>query len=497
MSIVVFLSNINLQVAVGSATATGVKVTKLFSAPLPEGAVLNGVVMDQDLLTSAIKTAWELNKLPKQEITLIINSPQLRATRLNAPIASDNKTTEYIKREISQSDYGRFQKPVTGWYSVKKNGKAKTMSLIAETAEADFVNKYVEIFDKVGLKLKSIHNGVQLAAEFFSKQVAGKTVIYMILDGNSLVTVFFAEGKYYYDSTLRVFSQPGTPEFAREIYNSISSIRQFISAQHLNQTVKDVIFAGVTQQQVNTLVNDILNIDSQVDISMANPPSGTSIAKDSASFPFYVYPISGLRKVDEKLSILRASKENAKHEASNKSIIKMLIPFVIALVIALFAFVGLQMFKAQREDELKQIKKYNLDPEVMAQVAEYDAMYNNMEEIGSIQGGVDMLNQDIASYPIPDSSVNVQILDAARQNDVDVTFNTYDADTGVFSITASSVTVENINQFIADLLDMEIFENVDYTGYSLNDEGTSWTINVVCYLSSPDLPEETEVEEEV
>ena len=49
MSIVVFLSNTNLQVAVGNATATGVKITKLFSAPLPEGAVLNGVVMDQDL----------------------------------------------------------------------------------------------------------------------------------------------------------------------------------------------------------------------------------------------------------------------------------------------------------------------------------------------------------------------------------------------------------------------------------------------------------------
>lgn len=490
MSIVVFLSNINLQVAVGSSTSTGVKVSKLFSAPLPEGAVLNGVVMDQDLLTQAIKTAWELNKLPKQEITLIINSPQLRASRLDAPIASDHKTTEYIKREIAQTDYGRFQKPVTGWYIVKKNGKAKTNSLIAETAESDFVGKYVEIFDKVGLKLKSIHNGVHLATEFFGKQVAGKTVIYMILDGNSLVTIFFAEGKYYYDSTLRVFSQPGTPEFAREIYSSISSIRQFISAQHLNQTVKDVIFAGVTQQQVNTLVNDILNIDSQVDISMAVPPSGTSIGKESSSFPFYVYPISGLKKVDEKLSILKASKDSAKQEANGKSVIKMMIPFVVLLVLALCAFVGLQVVKSQRKDELKEIKKYNNDPEILAQVAEYDAMHEHMEEIGAIQGGVDMLNQDIASYPVPDSSINDRILDAAADNDVEVTFESYDASTGVFSITASSSTVDNINMFIADLLAMDIFENVDYTGYTLNEDGTAWTINVVCYLSSPDIAEE-------
>ena len=176
MSIVVFLSNTNLQVAVGNATATGVKITKLFSAPLPEGAVLNGVVMDQDLVTQTVKTAWELNKLPKSEITLIINSPQLRASRVDVPITSDKKTTEFIARETSDSDYGRFQKPVTGWYVVSKNSKAKTRHVIYETAETEFVEKYVEIFAKVGLKLKSLHNGVQLATEFFTRQVAGKNV---------------------------------------------------------------------------------------------------------------------------------------------------------------------------------------------------------------------------------------------------------------------------------------------------------------------------------
>ncbi len=495
MSIVVFLSNTNLQVAVGNATATGVKITKLFSAPLPEGAVLNGVVMDQDLVTQTVKTAWDLNKLPKSEITLIINSPQLRASRVDVPITSDKKTTEFIARETSDSDYGRFQKPVTGWYVVSKNSKAKTRHVIYETAETDFVEKYVEIFAKVGLKLKSLHNGVQLATEFFTRQVAGKNVIYMILDGNSLVTIFFAEGKYYYDSTSRVFAQPGTPEFAREIYASVSSIRQFISAQHLNITVNDVIFAGMSQTNVNALVNDILNIDSQVDISMATPPNGTSISSEQSSYPFYIYPISGIRKIDEKLPILKATKVTEKEKKAASGVGKVIIPFAVLLGIAIIVFAGLLYVKSSLEHELKKIKDYNSSSDTLEQVAEYDAMYDSMADIGTIQGGVDMLERDLDSYPIADSSINRMILTAAQRRNVTVDFQSYSSRTGVFSITASSTTVDDINQFIGDLLDMDIFESVDYTGYTLDSDGENWTINVVCSLASPDAAAEDSEEE--
>ena len=129
MAEVVFLSNTNIQIASGSSTSGGVKVSKLFSAPLPEGAVLNGVVMDKERLTQTIKTAWQSNKLPKSEVTLIINSPQLRANRIDAPILPDKKTTEFIGRETRDTEYGRFTNPVTGWYLISKNTKAKQQKL--------------------------------------------------------------------------------------------------------------------------------------------------------------------------------------------------------------------------------------------------------------------------------------------------------------------------------------------------------------------------------
>ena len=53
----------------------------------------------------------------------------------------------------------------------------------------------------------------------------------------------------------------------------------------------------------------------------------------------------------------------------------------------------------------------------------------------------------------------------------------------VFNITASSPIVDDINMFIADLMAMDIFESVDYTGYVLQDDETTWQINVVCTLA--------------
>ena len=493
MSEVVFLSNTNIQIASGSAAGDGVRVSKLISSPLPEGAVLNGVVMDPDMVVEAIKLAWQANKLPKSEVTLIITSPQLRANRVDAPLLADKKTTEFIERETRDSEYGRFQNPITGWYVVGKDAKAKTQKVVYETAEIDFVNKYVDIFGKAGLKLKTIHNGVQLATEYFTKQAAGKTVLYMILDGKSLVTIFFAEGKYYYDSTSRVFAQPGTPEFAREIYASISSIRQFISAQHLTETVKDIMFCGLAYSHVNQLANDILNLDSTVDISIAQPPQGTTVGSDQAQFPFFVYPIAGLRKIDERMPILKNTKQASKKKKEKSFMASLIVPFILVLAVALIGYGVCLTLKMKKQAELEDLEKYINNQTVVDQIAEYDAMYENMAEMGRIQGGVDILMDDLDSYPVPDSSINESILEAAKKHDVSVDFNSYSSSTGVFSITASSPEVEDINQFIADLMAMDIFENVNYTGYSLSSDGKSWQINVVCTLAANEpAPEASE-----
>ena len=251
MSVTVFLSNTNIQIVVGAPSSNGATVNRFVSVGIPSGAVHNGVVMDDNALVMALQECWRINKLPKGEVTLILNSPQFRASIIDMPLLPDKKTTEFVQRETKD---GRLANPVTAWYLLSKNPKDKTQKVVAETTDAQFITTYVDIFAKAGLKLKDIHEGVSLAISLLSGSTRNKTVVYMILDGTSLVTIFFSKGQYFYHSTKRVFNQPGTQEFAKEIFGAISEIRQFASVQHLEDVVEEIQFAGLGDSRLQDLL---------------------------------------------------------------------------------------------------------------------------------------------------------------------------------------------------------------------------------------------------
>jgi hypothetical protein len=245
------------------------------------------------------------------------------------------------------------------------------------------------------------------------------------------------------------------------------------------------------------LSNDILNIDSAADISLAQPPQGTTIANDPAQYPFFIYPIAGLRRINEGMLILKSIKQSQKKKAEGSGLKKLIIPFACVIGVVGLVYAGTSAYNAIKSSELKEIEQYINNPNTKAKIAEYDSMYDNMAEMGEIQGGVDLLNNYIDSYPIPDSSINEKIQSAAKKHDVYVVFNSYVATSGIFKITASSPEVEDINLFIADLLAMDIFENVDYTGYAIDSKGEYWQINVVCVLAAREPVQNTVSEEEV
>ena len=172
-------------------------------------------------------------------------------------------------------------------------------------------------------------------------------------------------------------------------------------------------------------------------------------------------------------------------------------PFACVLGVLALVYAGTTAFKAVKNSELKEIEQYINNANTKIKVAEYDSMYDNMAEMGEIQGGVDLLNQYIDSYPIPDSSINEKIQTAAKKYDVTVKVNSYTAASGKFEITASSPEVDDIHLFIADLLSMDIFENVDYTGYAIDRSGTTWQINVVCTLAAREPAQSVATNEEV
>ena len=485
MSVTVFLSNTNIQIVVGSGSAKAIKVNRLVSVSVPGGAVLNGVVMDENALVAAIKECWKLNKLPKNNVVLILNSPQLRANIIEMPSMPEKKTTEYVQRETKDA---RLTKPVSAWYMIGKDNKLKTQKVISETADAQFVDNYVSIFAKAGIRLVDIHDGVNLAINLLRGTTRNRTIVYMILDGTSLVTIFFAKGLYYYHSTKRVFNQPGSSEFAREIFGAISEIRQFASAQDLEEAIEELQFAGLGEQQVARLAEDIGEIDSNINVSAVVCPSYVKVKTNQKQFPYFVYPVAGLAKISSvKLDILTANRKSADKFIRKQHILKSILPAAGFLLLLVAIYATLIILISQKQKQLNELNKENTQPDVLTDVLRYQDISDVITGVGSRQGGLNKLNGYLIAYPIPDSDVNRIIKNAANNYNVTVTVNSYNATSGVFNITAESSEVELINQFIAELMKMDKFEKIDYTGYqaiSDKDGNSSWRINVVCTLAA-------------
>ena len=485
MAITVFFSNKNIQIIVGKRSGKSVYIDRIIETPMPDDSILNGVVLEggEDAISYRLKEVWNNNHL-KGEAELIINSPKLISTRKEMPIISKpGRITEYLEKQISSEEYGRFESPLKGWYLLNVDNKEKVQSVVTEIAEKSAVETFIRIFNKAGITLGSIHDGVSLATIMFSHCVKNTTSIYMIRDDNMLVTILFVNGKYYYDSTRRLFQQSGTEEFTTEIRNNINGIRQFAKSQKIQEPITDVYFAGISAEDVAKLQTSLSESEPDIETHGVVAPSHIHFKKWSDKLSSFIYPIAGLYLPETGFPLLKAIRVTDEGYTKKREFFTKLIPLGIMTLILTIITVFLLIVYLSSSSRLREYNSYNQNPEVIQMSSEYETLVSQASRTGVNQGGVDTLKQYIDSYPLPNSSINDKILEAAGAEAVDIDFVSYDSGSGVFAITASSPFVENINKFIAKLLNMDIFENVDYTGYEWDDEDGAWSIKVICTLS--------------
>ncbi|MBR3575032.1 MAG: hypothetical protein IKN97_07680 [Lachnospiraceae bacterium] len=494
MSVSVFFSNKSIQVVVGSSKGKHIYIDKLIDAPMPENSILNGVVIGDsgEAITAKLKEIWAENKL-KGEVDLIINSPQLISNRVDMPVINKvNKATEYLDKQASD-EFGRFETPIKGWYLIgmdTTNKQDKKQLVVTEVAERKFLETYIKIFADAGITLASVHDGVNLATQMLSTCIGGSTAIYMIRDAQMLVTILYENGKYYYNTLKRLFQQPGTEEFAQEIRSNISGIKQFATSKHLTTTITDVYFAGMNPDEVGMLQNYLRDTEPDISVHGTVAPSHIHFRKWNDKLNSFVYPISGLMIPKTGFTVLKAIKQTEKGYTQKKAVAQKSVPAVILAAALLLVTLFMLVVRLHTASRLRELESYNSRPDVLQAVMEYDDAIKQSTSLGEQQGGLDTLRAYLDSYPIPDSSINNAISNVANKYSVNIEFNSYDAGSGVFSITASSPIVENINKFIADLLYMDIFEDVDYTGYSWNESDETWSIKVICTLSGQSEKEE-------
>ena len=481
MRVNVFLSNSSIQVVLGDFSGKKVKIKALYADAIPDGTLLNGTVINENALQDTIRDTWRKHAIKEKTVDLVINSPHLMARRIEMPLMKGNKATKYVNNEMDEKDTARFTEPILGWYPISK--KKNTQLVISEMAEKEFVETYIRIFESAGVKLNSLHAGINLAVNMMQTQVGNNTVVYMILDGMNLTTILFAEGNYFNNLNTRVYSIPGTSEFSAEIRNAISALRQFATAQHIEQQISNIYIAGLNTEDMNLLKSELQGYPMGDVLGIMTRPDCVVMNTAADKFGDYLFSIAGFFGTREGLSILEALKRDSKDYQKKKTITGLVVPYIVVVILLIIATIVLLVVNSKKKAELAVLQQYNMQPAIVEASAEYDAIMQEAAMMGRAQGSVELLKEYRDTYPIPDSSVNKCITDAAALEDVEVVIDSYSAASGVLEMVATGEDVEKINKFIARLLAMEIFELVDYTGYTKNESNGTWSIHVVCTLA--------------
>lgn len=476
MNTVVYLANQQIQVVNGTVGEKKIAVNDYYIADAPEGSIINGIVMDSDSFIDFFMDFWKAHKLPTKDVILVINSSKFVGQVIEVPPMKDVKTLEFIDREFT--DIKKDDETIYGFVPLASTD-SKMNRIYAESISPDLIKDYIDLFSAMGISLKAIYSGesslIGLTDMTVGKQF--KTFVLEIADGMNLTTLLWVDGGFYYFNSVRCFHDQGTEDYARDVARSVSQITQFMMAHQIEHDIECVVMAGVSGADMGLYQMAIQNQGINVPIRLFD---GSGIAKNSNDIQNYLHAASGLVLNGKCQNFLNQYKGKGK-----KGGIKLGKTFILIASITLLMFVALAVsifFRIKTKQRLKEAEDFNKDINVMLDVAKYDGL---SEECGFLYrelAAIKEIDENIYTYPVCNNKILLTFAKCAG-NYAHIEFDSFNAIEGNASVSASAVSVDDINKFIKALNEDKTFSNVDYTGYEWNESDGVWNINVTCTLS--------------
>ena len=296
-----YCSATHLKLIVGSADANVVKVEDFAMFDLPEDAMINGIITDQDAMAGYLSEIGSDVGLLKREATLVIDNNSMRFKVMDVPKASEPKTLEFVERDLGAFS-GDEPSDIFDYAVLDPRLPGGGVRILAAAVDREVLRVYRDAFLSAGFSLKRIDIGVNAVIKLgsISPQLAEGARILAVVDGHSLILLLFEGGEYRITNRYRLFSQDGTPGWEKEISDGLSSMIQSHKGQRPAEEISAAFFAGLPSQRADSLAGALspLGIETGVfDIGPHARATGKAAQKDPA-FPAgdYIFNLGSLLK---------------------------------------------------------------------------------------------------------------------------------------------------------------------------------------------------------
>lgn len=480
MSVSIYLSNQIIQVATGTRGKKGA-LKAIYTTMAPEGSIINGIIMDGESLGNHLKTFWEQNKLPKNDVYLILNSNKIAGKNIEIPNMNPKKTLKFIQREFADMQRGEDENTLA-MISVGFDKNSKLRHVYGESAQKEQLKEFLEIFKNFGVKLKGIISGegsiIGYAQTKLSK--AYKTFVLQISNGNIIFNILFVNGEFKYFNSMRCFNEIGTDGYFEDMARSLNQLGQFMQTQRINSPIERVFLCGLEREDMGRYGQAVRDMGTEAVCELLDTGFGAGTGLQMASNKA-IFAVSGLFDCGPDSNFLtHFSLKNEKESSLDPRVRKYGLIIIVVLIAMLLIFAVTFALRMIRQSKLTELEEYNQS--VSATAMFYDMEAERRDNLAAKYNSINTVVETIESYPVCNDKV-ISVLERTAANYASITISSFDADAGKVSFTAKSADVNDIYKYIDRLFEEDIFKDVEHTGYTYDAATDTYNIHVDCTLS--------------
>ena len=253
MSVTIYCSPTHFKLISGSAKNNSTTIDDFHEVPLPDGAMINGIITNEAEMAAFLGQINENFGIGDQETTLVIDNNSVRTKLMEVPPVNEQMILDFVKQDlaasIQESEEDLFD------YSVLNTGGPTGALILAVSASKALIQSYNNVFVNAGYKLMTIDIGANAlikAADIFH-EIADSTCILCNVDGKAMSISLFEEGVYSITNKYRLLNTEDTDDWFHEIGSNISSVIQFHKGQRGDTAISGAYFTAVSDEQMEKL----------------------------------------------------------------------------------------------------------------------------------------------------------------------------------------------------------------------------------------------------
>ncbi|MBP1550295.1 MAG: pilus assembly protein PilM [Oscillospiraceae bacterium] len=486
----------HIRIIRGTENHGKIKVSDALTIDVAEGLIVNGHIKDIPKMATIINTELKNKKMADKEAVISISSNLIIFKELHIPKAKGTQLLTMVQNQMQHTmgiaeDYS-ISYTIAG--EIEEEG-VQAMKVLATACPFEVVDSFRKVFSMLGIALRSVVvscNSITRIVLSDPKSKAKMPMLLVQIDPNFVSLNLYENGQLTFSrfDSIDPEDYDNSEDYVFEAVNeNIFRMFQFQKSRNGDNPIQNVVFYGDTSEYIR-LTNALEQMD--ITTSIIGVPSSVG-GYENFEFKEYANAIGAMfrsNKDTERINLIEVDAAACRTNAGASFAMAVLGSIVIsaAVVGAVWLFGNIQ--ENNYNNEAAEIQAYLDSPEVAAQIAAVDSAQTKLDRINAVKSVVDTAYTNFNSLP----KLTTEVIATIEENfeGTGAEWRTLSFGNGSMSLSAVARTHDEPSQVVENFFTQDIFKNVSYTGFSMNDEDGAITYNFSLSFDMPEVEEETE-----